>query len=490
MELYPETVTDRAAAAARAGRPTSRRRRPPRRRGVTSAMAMIFMVLIAMLAVAFYSMITTSTSVSQNDQKTARALVAAESGIPFMRLRLAKVKIPPTASTPAQVITEVHTDLRAAMEGTDNLRSNTVGLSNNVITIPAQAGAVITTDPSDKSGFSVVITSATPPRTGVVCTVTGHSGSGRTRRTKSVSLNFIRNEIPSTILQNAVAAKGTVNIMKGFIGGVTGVSPDSIASVMSAKTSSPAFTMSGGTLGGDVGVVDQDYALITGGTVHGQTNPTTIYQNHVQEVEPPEFPYIDTSGFASYATNTYVSGMTLLQNVRIPAGTGTTASPLTIAGSAAVQGILYIESPNVVHFGGNATIAGFIVFENKGTTSGNVLRFGGNATVSPLPPDAMFNPLRSITGIAIMAPTAAVTMTGSTDSYFKGNVIVGQFNEFGSATIKMDQGSIVTMDPGNSATFNGNTTRFASTGVLNPPSMGIRYSAKFIPKDGTYLELN
>jgi len=257
---------------------------------------------------------------------------------------------------------------------------------------------------------------------------------------------------------------------------------------MSARASLPAVSVSGGTLGGNIGVVDDAYAQITGGSVAGETNPTTIFANHVREMEAPEFPSIDTSVFAPYATNTYTSGMTLLQNVRIPANTGTVASPLSFAGGVTVQGILYIESPNVVQFGGNASVAGFIVFENKNTSAVNQLRFSGNAQINPLPPDAMFNPLRSITGIAILAPTASMTMTGSTDSYLKGNVFVGSFSELGSATIKVDQGSIVAMDPGTSATFNGQTTRFMSVGKLNPPSMGIRYSAKFIPRNGTYAE--
>ena len=259
---------------------------------------------------------------------------------------------------------------------------------------------------------------------------------------------------------------------------------------MSIKTTNPAFQMTGGTLGGDIGVVKAGVAAVSGGSVHGTTNLTTIYNTYVKIVTPPEFPAVDTSVFSSYASTPYVSGMTTLQNVRIPAGTGTTASPLVLAGHTTVQGILYIESPNVVHFGGNASIEGFVIFENKGTSATNSLRFTGNATVSPVPAGPMFDAVRSITGIAIMAPTTSVTTTGSTDSYFKGNVIVGNFSELGSATIKMDAGSIVTMDAGNSATFNGNTTRFMSTGILNPPSMGIKYSSKFIPADGTYLELN
>jgi Tfp pilus assembly protein PilX len=40
--------------------------------GITSVIAMIFMVLIACLALGFYATMTTSTKLSQNDQKGAR----------------------------------------------------------------------------------------------------------------------------------------------------------------------------------------------------------------------------------------------------------------------------------------------------------------------------------------------------------------------------------------------------------------------------------
>jgi hypothetical protein len=131
-----------------------------------------------------------------------------------------------------------------------------------------------------------------------------------------------------------------------------------------------------------------------------------------------------------------------------------------------------------------------IIFENKGTSAQNSLTFTGNAQVNPLPAGAQFDALRSITGISILAPTASITTMGSTDSYLRGNVIVGSFNELGSATIKMDAGSIVAMDSGNAVTFNGQTTRFMSTGALNPPSIGVKYTAKFIPDKGTYREIN
>jgi len=256
------------------------------------------------------------------------------------------------------------------------------------------------------------------------------------------------------------------------------------------RATSPAIAVSGGTLGGTLGIIAPGLTSVTGGSVHGSTDPTFIQNNYVEVGEAPEFPYVDTSVFAAYATNPYISGATVLNNVRIPANTGTAASPLKFSGKIDVRGILYVESPNQIEFGGGAELAGMIVFENKGTSATNSLKFGGNATVTALPPDPMFDAVRSITGIAILAPTASVTTAGSTDSYIKGNVIVGSFTDVGAATIKMDAGSIVAMDSSTSVTFNGKDTRFMSTGILNPPSIGLKYTAKFIPDKGTYAEIN
>src|SRR5687767_4115544 len=87
-------------------RRTRRAARRLRRRGITSAIAMIFMVLIGCLALGFYATMTTSTKLSENDQKGARALMAAESGIQFMRLNLAHVQLPPL-TTPDNVLAEL-----------------------------------------------------------------------------------------------------------------------------------------------------------------------------------------------------------------------------------------------------------------------------------------------------------------------------------------------------------------------------------------------
>jgi len=316
---------------------------------------------------------------------------------------------------------------------------------------------------------------------------------------KGVRLDFTRKSINTSVFDNAVASKGKFNMIKGAITGVAGVSSDSIIKVMSAQKTAGAFTMSGGTIGsaagGEIGVLidvnadgkaDATATTISGGSVHGTTNITSIKNNYVKLVSEPEFPVVDTTQFASYATTTYTAGMTTMQNVRIPAGTNP-----TFGGNVIIQGVLYIESPNVVDFRGNTHMQGFIVFENKNTPAVNVITGTGNYTYGDLPSDAKFDPLRAITGISMLAPTAAVTMGGSVDSQVRGNMILGTFATSGSADISISKGSLITMDPGaTSATFNGKNVKFYSVGTENQPPAGVSFTTKFMPTDGSYIELN
>ena len=461
-----------------------------RRRGITSVLAMLFLVLIGTLALGFYSTVTTATQLAKNDQRGAKALMAAESGLQFMRYQLAHVDIPPNTE-PSDLLGELYTDLKAALENTGNLGTGTVAINGNTITIPGEVGRCITTNAADGSGFRVSITDSGGVGE-IVCTVVGQTGSGSSVSSKGVRLDFTRQPIQTDLFDNAVASKGKIVMQKGAILGVAGISDDTIANITSAKTSSPALTMTGGTIGGNVGIVDNGLAYISGGTVHGTSNLTTIYNNHVKVTDAPDFPVVDTSVFAPYATNTYVSsGNGNLTNVRIPANTGTSTNPVKFTGNKTIEGILYVESPNVIEFRGNTTLAGFIVFEGAGTSSVNKIDLSGNFSVGNLPAGSEFDALRTVTGVAIVAPTTHLNMTGSADSQLRGNVIVGSFRNAGSADIQIDRGTLITMnESGDAAVFNGKDIRFTATGKDNQPSQGVMYDSKYIPVGGSYRELN
>lgn len=54
----------------------------------------------------------------------------------------------------------------------------------------------------------------------------------------------------------------------------------------------------------------------------------------------------------------------------------------------------------------------------------------------------------------------------------------------------IDQGTLMTLDNGTSAVFNGKTVKFKATGKLNQPSNGTIYSQNFDPIPGSFQELN
>ena len=465
-------------------------------------MAMLYMVLFATMALGFYSTVTTAVALAKNDQKSSRAMLAAESGIQFMRYHLAHVTIPPLVTESSAVMEELFNDLTARLKDTGNLANGayTVGLSDDKtqISIPVEAGAYITTDSTDNSGFAIIIKEQAG---NIICKVLGRTGTGSYSTAKGVSLDFTRRELETNLFDNAVASRGYVKMVKGTLSGVGGISPNTIANIMSAADTSGGtpITMSGGTVGGTLGVVygsaeeitspvpfTSVMATVTGGSVSGTSNMTTIWNKYIVDVVPPEFPIIDTTAYAPYATNPYVAGETVYKNVRIPAGTNP-----QFAGGTAVQGIMYVETPNVLQFLGDTTLQGFIVWDNDGDSTINKINVLGNFTHSKLPDTGEWGELATITGVAIMAPNTSLTMSGSTESQIQGNVIVGRFENAGANTITFDQGSLVTMDPGMSLIIDtAKSIRWTSTGFFNQPSLGARYSSYYDPVPGTYQELN
>ena len=459
----------------RLDRSSSRR---SRRRGVTSIIAMCFLVIFVVMALGFYASVDTSVQIAHNEEQGAKALLAAESGLHFMRYQLCQVRIPPNTSS-ADVMTELYNDLKNELEYTGNLGTNPVGFAGSVITIPASPSAIIPLDSSGTSGFRVTLI-----RSGedVHCRVDGRVISTATS-TRTLSVAFKRQNYPTSVFDYAVSSRGGISMMKGSVTGVAGFSSDSIATFMSTKGTIPAISVSGGTVGGDLHVMDKALASITGGTVGGSSNPADILANHTQVVKEVNFPEFDTTVFKQYATSTY-SGGSYLKNVRIPPNTNPRFN-----GGAVIEGILYIESPNTVDFRGNSQLKGFIVFENKGTSAQNRIDMRGNVSHLPLPPGAEFDNLRQIKGIAVLAPTTSMVISGSVDSSMVGNVILGSFSNGGSADWVIDKGTLLTADPGTSAVFNGKTVKFKSVGKDFKPTLGLKYEERFAPLAATYTEL-
>ena len=112
------------------------------------------------------------------------------------------------------------------------------------------------------------------------------------------------------------------------------------------------------------------------------------------------------------------------------------------------------------------------------------------APVTP-PAGSQFDAMRSVLGVAVLAPTATVSMSGSADSSVKGNVIVGSFSYNGASSLYVDHGTIMALNTSANAVV-VNTTKsilFTATGETNQPSTGMVYPSYFSPKPSTYQEI-
>jgi hypothetical protein len=441
-------------------------------------LAMLYLVLFSALALGFYAATTTSNEVVANDKLIAGAQAAAESGMDFIRYQLSLVTIP-SGTNAATLQSELYKDLQQQLNTSANLGSNSIGTSGNVIQIPASSTAYIPLDKNNNNSFRATITVWTGD---IVVKVEGRTSGGKISR--YVQMDYEPGTHSTTSFNFAVASRGQVVMKKGSLGGTAGVD-NSVAQVMSASQTGTAINMSGGTVGGDLSILDGAGVSVTGGTVNGSSITADILANHVKVVNDPDFPDVDPTIYKKYATNSYVPKAKTQSNIVIPPNTNPKFNANDI-----VQGIMYIQSPNQVTFNGNFKLQGFIVMEKGAAGDVNTLSFSGNLTQSPVPAGSTFDQVRAVSGVAILAPSAAISMSGSVDSFMRGSIITNTFSFAGSADIQIDQGTLMTLSPNaNSAVFNGKTVKFTANGSHNVPSAGLTYAGYYKPKMGSYVEV-
>ena len=446
-------------------------RRP--RRGVASVLAMMYVSLFAVLAVGFYAATTISGQISRNERGMFEAQLAAESGLQFMRYQVARLAIPPTTTSP-QMPAQIQSALKSLLEGTGNLGTGKVTLSGSTVSVPSIAlGA--------NTSFSTTVQWIGPVAR---VTVAGAATTGQLSTTRTVQTDFTIKSKASSVLNYGVASNGPVTIKSAPTTKVLGT-PDSAGSILSADTGATTISTGKGTIDGDLAVtVAASEVSLGGGSVGGSSINSDILANHIHVVPVPEFPTIDTAPFKALAVNTYSSGVGHQKNIRVPPNTNPRFN-----GGDVVDGILYVESPNAVTFRGGAQINGIIVFENKNNSSVNSLDFKGNVQPDNIPTTAEFDNIRAAAkGLSIVAPTASISMSGSTDGYLDGSLIAYSLDLAGSADLYFTQGSIITLGPA-ATQIEGKTVNFTGVGSDNPPTTGVLFSGSLRPSAYTYREL-
>jgi hypothetical protein len=439
---------------------------------------MLFLVLMATLAVGFFVSVRMSVQVAKNERDATRARLAAESGLQFVRYQLATLDIPPGTSD-ADMAAEIAADLAATLNATANLGPRTVGRQGNVVTVPEIA---VDEDGAFSTHLEWVPVAA-PGTSYLRATVTGTTGAGEARVSRAVRLDYGVRPKQTSLFNYGIASRGAISIKNSAQTNVLG-QPGTSASILSAAGGATSITTGGGTVSGDLSVVvAKTQVSLGGGSVGGTSNTQLIREEHIDVVPAPAFPMVDTAPFKQFATNLYKAKTAYQKNVRVPPNT----NPKFNAGDV-IDGILYVESPNAVDFRGHAQVNGIVVFEGKGTSAVNALDFRGNVSPSKIPDTAEFAALRAAArGWAILAPTASVVMSGSTDGDLEGSIMSERVTLAGSADLKITRGSIITL--GTAVTdISGKTITFVGSAAENAPTSGLTFSGRFLPDPTSYSE--
>jgi len=457
-----------------------------RRRGLASVLAMLFLVLFSTLAVGFYAATTLSAQVAKNERSLTTAQSAAESGMEFMRYQLGIITVPP--GTPSnQLLTTVYGLLSTNLNGTYNMGTDVVTMANDAngnptIYVPGNTSHFISIDSTSGSRFQGTIAQSGDK---LVVTVVGMGSDGSISR--GVQLSYQKAARASAIFNYGVASKG--KITTGGASYILGNPDPAMGSVLSTDMADSIPVVIGGKqVSGDISITNPSGSVsYSGASIGGTSDPTQI-PNHIHiGVQPPTFPTIDSSVYTNAVTmSAFTPGARTLSNVYIPPNTNPSFAANTI-----IQGVLWVQSPNKVSFGGNLTVTGVIVVDNNTTFNAatNQINFTGSVRASGvqnLPTGSTYGNLRSLTGAFILAPGYAVNFSGDFGSV-AGSIIASQISMTGNATGTV-QGSVIGVD-NQPLTLNGSADiTIASTGTSNYPA-GVSFGSYYTPLPDTYVEL-
>lgn len=402
-------------------------------KGIALFAALIFVAVFSALSVAMFAMSQSNSIAAINLHSGNLARASAESGLEVIRYYIEQITIDGTV---------------AENDRFDSLANQLVTLINNT-----DGGTAVfhdTYEPHIHVGFSsspIALSSTgdngfyariTPNATdGVNISITGESGEINRTLAGGFSFGVRKN----SVFDFGVATKGPLSLQGNILLDGFNISVESDVYIESAGYNNALEIIGNSQIAGDVKIVNPDgYVTLQGGKagIGGETGVAAI-ENHVDiGVEETEFPVPNTSHFEQYVTGETLDATDsatfaadgVFENIRIAAGTNPSFS-----GNVQLNGVIFIETPNVVTFSGNVDITGIIigdgdVNDDSGTNQINITGNVSSNSVADLPES--YGDLREETGTFMMAPGFAVSMGGSFDT-LNGCIAANGVEFFGNA---------------------------------------------------------
>jgi hypothetical protein len=402
-----------------------------RNHGAVLVLSLLFLVILSALTAAMASFSGNCVQIADNQRQGDVAYRAAESGLEVMRYWLSRFVMPKT--TPANqylatIITSLRSDLTAA------------GVTQIVV---QDDGAISTValDPDAGSSFSAHLRMDANDPTILHLAVTG--SRGQSVRTIEVALHVVPYEHP--IFSYGLATKGALQFPQNPR--LTGVTLPWEADVYVDAPEMIGVDIGGNAqFDGNFFLRNPDGQMVYAGTLQigGETGSDAVAQHVFAGADPVPFPPPDTEVFRPFATGPVVNPATMdlskgltLTNATIPAGTNP-----TFGATVTIQGVLVIESPNIVTFNRNCQLNGIIVGDGGSENAGeNQIHFAGNFATGAYPTGESYAGLVDLAGTSILAPNFALSFTGNF-SVINGVVAAGGLTFAGNASAEI-RGSLL-----------------------------------------------
>jgi hypothetical protein len=232
--------------------------------------------------------------------------------------------------------------------------------------------------------------------------------------TRTIRVNYDFGVRRHTVFDYGVATKGPLKLAGNIELGGVNVSVESDVYIVSENTNLALEITGNSAIAGEVHIGNPlATADLQGGqaSVGGETVPEA-YDHITPGYGDVEFPVPNPDYFEHYVVDdiNYPSGETTFVNVRIPPNTNP-----SFGGGVTMNGVLFIETPNLVTFTGHVNITGIIVGDGDVTDDSGTNRIDFLGTVDSNPVTdlpAGFGELRDETGTFLMAPGFSLSFGG------------------------------------------------------------------------------
>ena len=397
------------------------------RKGTTLLLAMIVLALLSAWSISIFSLSGANLQIADNENKANCARASAESGLDITRFWTNRVYMDGT-TPPEERFHELADFLQTDLAAVSNITFSQadpnapiyIGSSQNPVMLNSENGQTFWAKIQKTANVDIL-----------QIDIVGYDGD--IDRTLRVNYNF--GTRAHTVFDFGVATKGPLTLSGNIELEGVNVEVDSSVYIESQSEDNALSIIGNSQIAGDVSITNPD-AVVTllGGQagIGGEIGQDAI-DNHVfTGVPPTEFPVPNPDYFEPYVQNVFDPNSTVLENVRIPAGT----NPV-ISSDIIIKGVVYIETPNIVTFAGHADITGIIVGDGDldDNSQSNQIIFLGTVSSHPveeLPEEPQFSDLRNETGTFLMAPGFGASLGGTFD-ILNGTIAANGIAFFGNA---------------------------------------------------------